>query len=364
MDLSDHQELHCQTLKDFRKTGLIKCNKCPKTFKYLIDLKTHQREDSLSSPQCPKAITCGSCGNGFDRKNYKEHVFEENCYNLEKPYRCIDCGISFRTASSYFYHSEICAQKVKATEHQKDHLMFEKCCDKCGLKFNSVRGWLCHIRKCRGKLTEKHGFEWHHHQNCCCSNCYSRSRRTNLKNHSMQFAQDSKWKANVRVNGKNVEVDLGSEMPLFHDVSQPIRKKMTSKHRKNEKRRNRKKATPYSSSMDPFEILCDMYEWFEFFLVDSEWFEWLIFHFPYFSLNSIYTGIYLLRWLDSHRIHLLVNSEWIDLLIFHIPQFLFKIIYIGLYVIRSLISSTKKPSGISYFPNFFFLLLVKKFINF
>ena len=60
----------------------------------------------------------------------------------------------------------------------------------------------------------------------------------NLTLKNEQLAQDSKWKANVRVNGKNVEVDLGSEMPLFHDVSQPIRKKMTSKHRKNEKRQH------------------------------------------------------------------------------------------------------------------------------
>ena len=365
VDLSKHQRNYCQTLKDFRKTGLVKCNKCPQSFKSLIDLKQHQKEDSLSSPQCPNAITCGSCGNGFSTKNFQEHFFEGHCYNLEKPYRCLDCGISFRTASSYFCHSEICTQKLKTTEHGKDQQMFEKSCDNCGLQFNSIRGWLCHIRKCGKKPTEEHGFEWHHHRNCCCSNCSRRLRRTNLKNHSKLFNQDSEWKANVRVNGENVEVALGSKFPAYNDTSQPIKKRITSKQRLNAKKRDRNKQKLNSSLMDPFEILCDIYEWLEFFLVDSEWFEWLIFHFPYFSLNSIYTGIYLLRWLDSHRIHLLVNSEWIDLLIFHIPQFLFKIIYIGLYVIRSLISSTKKPSGISYFPNFFiFLLLVKKFINF
>ena len=350
VDLSKHQRNHCQMLKDFRLTGLIKCNKCPKTFKSLIDLKQHQKEDSLSSPQCPNAITCGSCGNGFNTKDYQEHFFEGHCYNLEKPYRCLGCGISFKTAFSYFCHSEICTQKLKATEYGNDHLMFKRSCDKCGLQLNSIRGWRSHIRKCGRKPTEKHGFGWHHHQNCCCSNCASRLRRTNLKKHSKQFIQDSEWKANVRVNGENVEVDLGSKFPPFDDASQPIRKKITSKQRLNAKKRNRNRLKPKLNSllMDPFEILCDIYEWLEFFLVDSEWFEWLIFHFPYFSLNTIYTGISLLRWLDSHRIHLLVNSEWIDLLIFHIPQLLFNIFCIGLYVIRSLISysSSMDPFGI------------------
>ena len=150
----------------------------------------------------------------------------------------------------------------------------------------------------------------------------------------------------MRVNGENVEVDLGSKLPLFDHASQPIKKKLSSKHRKNAKRRNRRKQKPYSLPMDPFELLCDIYEWLEFFLVDCEWFEWLIFHFPYFTLNSIYSGIYFLRWFDSYyRIHLLVNSEWIDLLIFYMPQLIFNVIRIGLYLIRRLISSTKKPSG-------------------
>ena len=345
VDLSDHQEMHCQTLKDFRKTGLIKCNKCPKTFESLIDLIQHRKEDSLSSPQCPNAITCGSCGNGFNSKEYQEHLLEGYCCNLDKPYRCLDCGISFRTVSSYFYHSEICTQKLKATEHGKDHQMFEKTCDNCKLKFNSTRGWVCHIRKCGKKPIQKNGYEWRHHEDCCCSKCVTQLRRTT---HSKQFGKDSEWKANVRINGENVEVDLGSKFSPFDDASQPIRKKITSRQRLNAKKRIRNKQKPYSSLMDPFEILCDIYEWLEFFLVDSEWFEWLIFHFPYFSLNTIYTGISLLRWLDSHRIHLLVNSEWIDLLIFHIPQLLFNIFCIGLYVIRSLISysSSMDPFGI------------------
>ena len=344
-DLSNHQTLHCHTLEEFRKTGLVKCNKCPKTFKCLKDLELHQREDSLTSPQCPNAITCGTCGNGFNTIDYQDHVSNGNCCNLEKPYRCLKCGISFKVESSYSHHVQICSQKLETTEHGMDHQMFEKNCDKCGLKFNSIRGWLLHIRKCGKKPIQKHGFEWHHHQNCHCSNCSRRIRRRNLKSHSKQSTQYSKWKANVSVNGQNVEVDLGSEMTLFDDASQPIRKKTTSKHKKSAKRRSRNKPKPYSSPMDPFEILCDIYEWLEFFLVDSEWFEWLIFHLPYFTLNSFYTGIYLLRWLDSHRIHLLVNSEWIDFLIFHIPHFLLNSIHIGINVIRRLMNSTQ-PSGI------------------
>ena len=342
----NHQKWHCPTLKDFRKTGLVKCNKCPKTFESLNDLELHQREDSLKSPQCPNAITCATCGSGFNSIDYQDHVLKGNCCNLEKPYRCLDCGISFKVASSFSHHVEICSQKLENTEDATNHHMFEKSCDKCGLKFNSIRGWLCHIRKCGKNPIQKHGLEWHHHQNCCCSNCSSRSRRKNLKNYSKQFAQDSKWMANVRVNGENVKVDLGSKLPLFDHASQPIKKKLSSKHRKNVKRQNRHKPKPYSLPMDPFELLCDIYEWLEFFLVDCEWFEWLIFHFPYFTLNSIYSGIYFLRWFDSYyRIHLLVNSEWIDLLIFYMPQLIFNVIRIGLYLIRRLISSTKKPSG-------------------
>ena len=125
-DLSNHQTLHCQTLKEFRKTGLVKCNKCPKTFKCLKDLELHQREDSLTSPQCPNAITCGTCGNGFNTIDYQDHVSNGNCCNLEKPYRCLKCGISFKVESSYSHHVQICSQKLETTEHGMDHQMFEK----------------------------------------------------------------------------------------------------------------------------------------------------------------------------------------------------------------------------------------------
>ena len=92
--------------------------------------------------------------------------------------------------------------------------------------------------------------------------------------------------------------------------------------------------------LDPFEILCDIYGWLEHFLVDSEIFEWLIFHFPYIFVNTIHTGICLLRLLESDRIHkyVLDHIEW---LILHFP-------YLLLSTIQTRISraSTEKPLGI------------------
>ena len=92
--------------------------------------------------------------------------------------------------------------------------------------------------------------------------------------------------------------------------------------------------------LDPFEILCDIYEWLEHFLVDSELFEWLIFHSPYIFVNTIHTGICLLRLLESDRIHTYVLDifEW---LILHFP-------YLLLNTIQTRISraSIEKPLGI------------------
>ena len=51
-----------------------------------------------------------------------------------------------------------------------------------------------------------------------------------MKNHSKPNTQYSEWKANVKINGENVDVDLGSKLPFLEDASQPIRNKRISKH--------------------------------------------------------------------------------------------------------------------------------------
>ena len=122
-DLSNHQTLYCQTLKNFRKTGLVACRKCGKTLENLADLEKHQLNSSC-------AMTCGSCGGGFDRIGYQEHVSSEHCCNLEKPYRCLDCGISFNVGSSHSLHVEICSKKLKFTTNGNQQLGFEKVCEK------------------------------------------------------------------------------------------------------------------------------------------------------------------------------------------------------------------------------------------
>ena len=367
-DLSNHQTLSCQTLKNFRKTGLVACRKCGKTLENLADLEKHQLNSSC-------AITCGTCGCGFDRIGYQEHVSSEHCCNLEKPYRCLDCGISFHVETSHSLHVEICSQKLKFTTDGTQPLGFEKVCEKCGLKFHSSKAWRCHIRKYGKKMVEQHGFKWRHHKNCRCSNCLSQSqKRRNMKKHSKPNIQYSEWKANVKVNGENVDVDLRSKLP-FLDASQPTRNKGMSKRTRSDWAKEQKEykiicskpsccpfpSIHYNNSyfpgflfcmgyhtvkylqegpLDPFEILCDIYEWLEHFLVDSELFEWLNFHYPYIFVNTIHTGICLLRLLESDRIHkcVLDHIEW---LILHFPYFL-------LNTVRTRISraSTEKPLGI------------------
>lgn len=373
--LSFHQKLKCETLKKFRKTGLVTCNKCGKTFKNLADLEKHQLNSSC-------AITCGSCGGGFDRIGYQEHVSSEHCFNLEKPYRCLDCGISYKVESSHSLHVEICSQKLKFTTDGNQPLGFEKVCEKCGLKFNSSKAWFCHIRECGKKKVEKHGFKWHHHKNCSCSKCSSQShKRKSIKTHSKPNIQYSEWKANVKINGGNVDVDLGSKLPFLEDASEPTTKKRMYKKTRSNWPKERKEykiicnqpsccpfpSIHYNNSyfpgfffcmgyhtvkylqeapLDPFEILCDIYEWLEHFLVDSEMFEWLIFHFPYIFANTIHTAICLLRMLESDRIHkhVLDHFEW---WVLHFP-------YLLLYTILTRISraSTEKSLGIYNWKNF------------
>ena len=193
-DLLLHQELHCKSLQTFKKTGEISCEKCCQKFKYLIDLSNHKEE-------CPYAITCSKCGRGFKRSEYSNHVLNDGCFDLDKPYLCQCCNQRFSSFNTYAVHRDSCSPRPSwKTEIDKQPPKVSKSCKKCGMEFFSLTEWTSHSSECQKKMSKGHFFKWRRNGNYCCSNCHSRFKtKQSLKSHSVKCARDSLWNAKMRI---------------------------------------------------------------------------------------------------------------------------------------------------------------------
>ncbi|XP_051531458.1 zinc finger and BTB domain-containing protein 40-like isoform X2 [Myxocyprinus asiaticus] len=149
-----------------RKTELVPCDMCDKTFKHSSGLLYHKRTEHFEE----RPYACEECGAKFAAtSSLKNHM---RLHTGEKPFQCKHCDMSFSVAAALSYHTkrkhaegkmyccQYCsasfAQSIELTRHVRTHTGDKPyVCRECGKGFKQANGLCVHLQNFHN-ITEPH----------------------------------------------------------------------------------------------------------------------------------------------------------------------------------------------------------------
>ncbi|KTG32654.1 hypothetical protein cypCar_00018322 [Cyprinus carpio] len=149
-----------------KKTELVPCDMCNKTFKHSSGLLYHKRTEHFEE----RPYACEECGAKFAAtSSLKNHM---RLHTGEKPFHCKHCDMSFSVAAALSYHTkkkhaegkmyccQYCsasfAQSIELTRHVRTHTGDKPyVCRECGKGFKQANGLSVHLQNFHN-ITEAH----------------------------------------------------------------------------------------------------------------------------------------------------------------------------------------------------------------
>ncbi|XP_016123758.1 zinc finger and BTB domain-containing protein 40-like [Sinocyclocheilus grahami] len=140
-----------------KKTELVPCDMCDKTFKHSSGLLYHKRTEHFEE----RPYACEECGAKFAASSsLKNHM---RLHTGEKPFHCKHCDMSFSVAAALSYHTkkkhaegkmyccQYCsatfAQSIELTRHVRTHTGDKPyVCRECGKGFKQANGLSVHLQ--------------------------------------------------------------------------------------------------------------------------------------------------------------------------------------------------------------------------
>uniref|UniRef100_A0A8C1N5C4 Zinc finger and BTB domain containing 40 n=1 Tax=Cyprinus carpio TaxID=7962 RepID=A0A8C1N5C4_CYPCA len=159
-------EVHGGPRAKKKKTELVPCDMCDKTFKHSSGLLYHKRTEHFEE----RPYACEECGAKFAAtSSLKNHM---RLHTGEKPFHCKHCDMSFSVAAALSYHTkkkhaegkmyccQYCsasfAQSIELTRHVRTHTGDKPyVCRECGKGFKQANGLSVHLQNFHN-ITEPH----------------------------------------------------------------------------------------------------------------------------------------------------------------------------------------------------------------
>ncbi|XP_042622905.1 zinc finger and BTB domain-containing protein 40-like [Cyprinus carpio] len=182
-----------------KKTELVPCDMCDKTFKHSSGLLYHKRTEHFEE----RPYACEECGAKFAAtSSLKNHM---RLHTGEKPFHCKHCDMSFSVAAALSYHTkkkhaegkmyccQYCsasfAQSFELTRHVRTHTGDKPyVCRECGKGFKQANGLSVHLQNFHN-ITEAHD----------CQKCrVSFSSLDELRQHIQEVHPKVRWILNCK----------------------------------------------------------------------------------------------------------------------------------------------------------------------
>ncbi|RXN34337.1 zinc finger and BTB domain-containing 40-like protein [Labeo rohita] len=212
-----------------KKTELVPCDMCDKTFKHSSGLLYHKRTEHFEE----RPYACEECGAKFAAtSSLKNHM---RLHTGEKPFHCKHCDMSFSVAAALSYHTkkkhaegkmyccQYCsasfAQSIELTRHVRTHTGDKPyVCRECGKGFKQANGLSVHLQNFHN-ITEPHD----------CQKCrVSFSSLDELRQHIQEVHPKELHQCPECSKIFNSEANLEKHMNI-HDGNKPYSCKMCKK---------------------------------------------------------------------------------------------------------------------------------------